>query len=52
MEKLFEISWGILEDTWIEHKFDIKNIIPEITRQEIVILLQNLVNCIKFLKEY
>lgn len=33
MKKLLEIPWGILDNKWIEHKFDIKSGIFEIARQ-------------------
>lgn len=32
MNKLLEILWGILKDTWIEHKFYIKSSISEIAK--------------------
>lgn len=34
------------------HKFDIKNSVSKISKQEIVIQLQNIVSCIKFFTSY
>ncbi len=49
MEKLSEIPWGILDDEWIGHRFDVKSGISGIARQEIAIQLQNMINCLEFL---
>ncbi len=37
IEKLLEIPWGILNDEWIEHRFDIESVVSGIVRQEIAI---------------
>ena len=37
MEKLSEIPWGIPEDKWIEHKYNVKSGISGIAGQEIAI---------------
>ena len=37
IEKLLEIPWRILEDKWIEHKYNIKSGVCGIARQEIAI---------------
>ena len=52
IEKLSEIPWGIPEDKWIEHKYNIKSGVSEIAGQKIVIQLQNVLSCVKFLMGY
>ena len=37
IEKLSEISWGISENKWIEHKYNIENGVSGIVEQEIAI---------------
>ena len=49
MEKLSEIPWGIPEDKWIEHKYNVESDISGIAGQEIAIQSQNVLSCIKFL---
>ena len=49
MEKLSEIRWSILEDKWIEHKYNIESCISRIAGQEIVIQLRSMLSYIKFL---
>lgn len=39
MKKLLEISWGIPENKWIEHKFDVESGVSGIAGQEIAIQL-------------
>lgn len=46
MEKLSEITWGILENKWIEHKFNVESGISGIAGQKIIIQLQNMLSCI------
>ena len=52
MEKLSEILWGIPEDKWIKHKYNIEIGISGIAGQEIAIQSQNMLSCIKFLMEH
>ena len=49
IEKLFEILLAISEDKWIKHLFDVEGGISRISRQEVPIKSQNVVNCVKFL---
>ena len=49
MKKLLKISWGIPENKWIEHKYNVKSDVTEIARQKIEIQLQNVLSCNKFL---
>ena len=49
MEKLSEISWGIPEDKWIKHKYNVESGVSGIAGQEIAIQSQNVLSCIKFL---
>ena len=49
MEKLSKIPWGISEDKWIEHKYNVESGVSEIAGQEIAIQLRNVLSCIKFL---
>ncbi len=37
IEKLSEIPWGIADDEWIEHRFDVESGVSGIARQEIAI---------------
>ena len=39
MEKLFDISWGIPNDKWIDHKFEYQSVLDKIARREIWIYL-------------
>ena len=48
MEKLSEISWGILNNKWIEHKFKLENGVAKMAGREISIHLQNVLKCFKF----
>ena len=52
MEKLSEIAWGIWDNKWIEHKFELKSDVTGITRQKVPIYLQNMVSCFKILIEH
>ncbi len=52
MEKLSEIPWGIPDDEWIEHRFDVENSISGIIGQEIAIQSQNMINCVEFLMSH
>lgn len=52
MKKLLEISWGILEDKLIEHKFEIENGVSKIFGQKIAIQSKNVVSYIKFFMVY
>ena len=52
MEKLSEIPWGIPEDKWIEHKYNVESGVSGIAGQEIAIQLQNVLSCIEFLMEH
>ena len=49
MEKLSEIPWGIPEDKWIEHKYNVESGVSGIAGQEIAIQSQNVLSCIEFL---
>ena len=49
MEKLSEIPWGIPEDKWIEHKYNVESGVSGIAGQEIAIQSRNVLSCIKFL---
>ncbi len=49
MEKLSEIPWGIPDDKWIEHRFDVESGVSGIARQEIAIRLRNVINCVESL---
>ena len=48
IEKLLEIPWGIPNDKWIKYRFNVKNNISGITRQEIAMKSQNMINCMEF----
>ena len=52
MEKLSEIPWGILNDKWIENKFEFQSNVAEMARQEIAIHSQNVMGCLKFLMKH
>ncbi len=52
MEKLLEIPYSILDDKWIENRFDVESGVFGILGQEIAIQLQNMINCVKFLMSY
>ena len=52
MEKLLEISWGIPENKWIEHKFNVESGVFEIAGQKIAIQSQNVLSYIEFLMEH
>ncbi len=49
IEKLSEIPWGIPDDKWNKHRFDVKSGVSGIARQEIAIQSRNLINCVEFL---
>lgn len=49
MKKLSEISWGISNDKWTEHKLEPKNGIISIRKKEISIQSQSVMGCHKFL---
>ena len=49
MKKLSEIPWGIPENKWIEHKYNVESNISAIAGQKIPIQLQNVLSCIEFL---
>ena len=52
MEKLSKISWGILNDEKIEHKFELQSDVAGIARQKAAIYSQNVVGCLKFLMRH
>ena len=52
MEKLSDISWGIPNDKWINHKFELQSDVGEIARWDILIYLQNVIGCLKFLIDH
>ncbi len=52
MEKLLKMPCGIPDIKWIEHRFDVESSVSEIVGQEIVIQLQNVINCVEFLMGY
>ncbi len=52
MEKLSNILWGISNDKWINHKFELQRDVGEMARQEISIYLWNVIGCLKFLIDY
>ena len=49
MEKLSDILWGIPNDKWIDHKFELQNGIGEMAGQEILIHSQNVIGYFEFL---
>ena len=52
IEKLSEIPWSILNNEWIEHKFEFQSGVAEMAKREIAIHSQNVVGCLKFLMRY
>ena len=52
MEKLSEIVWGIPNNVWIKHNFELRSDVAGMARQKIAIYLQNMVGCIEFLRRY
>ena len=52
MEKLSAIQWGIPDDKWIEHKFELKNGVDKIARQSLTIQSQNVIDCLRFFMRY
>ena len=52
MEKLSEIPWGIPNNEWIKHKFELQSGMAGMARQEIAIHLRNVVGCLEFLMRH
>ena len=52
MEKLSEIPWGIPNNKWIEHKFELQSGVAGMARREIAIHSQNVVGCLEFLMRH
>ncbi len=49
MKKLFDIPWGIPNDEWIDHKFEVQSGVGGMARREISIHSQNVIRCLEFL---
>ena len=49
MEKLSKIPWGIINDKEIKYKFEHQSGMAQMAEQKIVIYLQNVMSCLKFL---
>ena len=47
MEKLLDIPWGIPNDKWIDHKFELQSGMGGIAEREILIHSQNEIRCLK-----
>ena len=52
MKKLFDILWGIPNDKWIDHKFELQSDVSGMAGWKISIHLGNVIGCLKFLIDY
>ena len=52
MEKLSNILWGISNDKWTEHKFELRSGIDKIARQNLTIQSQNIIDYLIFFMRY
>ena len=48
IEKLSAISWGISDDKWNEHKFELENKVNKIVGQSLTIQSRNVIDCLRF----
>jgi Plavaka transposase len=48
MEKLSDIPWGIPDDKWTEHKFELESGLEKIAGQNLTIQSRNVIDCLRF----
>ncbi len=48
IEKLFAIPWGIPDNKWTEHKFELESSIDKIAGQRLTIQSRNVIDCLRF----
>ena len=48
IEKLSDIPWGIPDDKWTEHKFELESGVEKIAGQNLTIQSRNVIDCLRF----
>ncbi len=48
MKKLSAIPWGIPDDKWTEHKFELESGVDNIAAQSLTIQSRNVIDCLRF----
>ena len=52
MEELSAIPWGLPDDKWTKHKFELKSGVDKVAGQSLTIQSPNVIDCLRFFMRY